>query len=252
VSPIAAAARTALNTTLQKRWAQDEITQPGPMGCRYGGMPYSSRRSVRLKGFDYAQPGAYFITVCTHRRQLLFGDVVDGEMRLNAAGKIVRDEWSRTAQLRPNVRLDAFVVMPDHIHIIIVILRAIAGRGTACRAHPISQPDPHPISQPDPHPNDIIGDNAGTARRAPTGERCVTATGERCVTATGERFGAPTDGSIPTIVRAFKSAVTKRINEMRDAPGSPVWQRGYHEHVIRDVAELDRIRRYVANNPRNW
>jgi REP element-mobilizing transposase RayT len=79
------------------------------------------RRSIRLCGYDYSLAGAYFITICTQDRACLFGDVVDGEMRLNYAGKIVHDEWLRTADMRSNVELDAFVVMPNHFHAIVFL-----------------------------------------------------------------------------------------------------------------------------------
>jgi REP element-mobilizing transposase RayT len=79
------------------------------------------RRSIRLKGYDYGQAGAYFITVCTRGREYLFGEVVDGEMKVNEMGKIVRDEWLRTGELRSNFELDAFVIMPNHFHGIIVL-----------------------------------------------------------------------------------------------------------------------------------
>jgi len=82
------------------------------------------RRSVRLKDYDYAQPGAYFVTVCTSERACLFGHVVDGEMRLNDTGELVRKEWFNSAAIRPYVRLDdaEFVVMPNHIHAIVWIV----------------------------------------------------------------------------------------------------------------------------------
>ncbi len=76
----------------------------------------------------------------------------------------------------------------------------------------------------------------GTSRRAPT----------------RETFGKPTKDSIPTIIRLFKSSVTKRANEMRGTPGLPVWQRNYYEHVVRDGSDLDRIREYILENPTNW
>ncbi len=76
----------------------------------------------------------------------------------------------------------------------------------------------------------------GTARRAPT----------------VERFGQPVSGSIPTVMRSFKSAVTKRINEMHQTPGKPLWQRNYYEHVIRNENELNRIRQYIIDNPAKW
>lgn len=99
--------------------------------------------------------------------------------------------------------LDAFVVMPNHVHGII----ALADH-----------------------------DGRGTSQRGPT----------------IERFGKPTSDSIPTILRLFKSATTKRINEMRDTPGLPVWQRNYYEHIIRNESSLDRIRQYIFDNPARW
>ena len=81
----------------------------------------------------------------------------------------------------------------------------------------------------------VITNGKGTARRAPT-----------------ERFGKPVADSIPTIMRAFKSASTKNINEIRNTPGTPVWQRNYHEHVARNEDDLRRIRQYILSNPANW
>jgi putative transposase len=80
------------------------------------------RRSIRLKGYDYSQAGAYFITICTKNRKCLFGQVVNGEMILNEMGQIAYNEWLKTPELRPNVSLDVFVIMPNHVHGIIVII----------------------------------------------------------------------------------------------------------------------------------
>lgn len=163
------------------------------------------RRSIRLRDYDYTQTGAYFITVCTQTRQCLFGHIINGIIELNDAGKIVADEWIKTAELRHEIELDAWVVMPDHFHGILIINRGQSNR-------------------------------RGTALRAPT----------------GERFGKPISGSIPTIVRSFKSAVTKRINALQNTPGTILWQRGYWERVIRDEFEMDRIREYIRDNPLKW
>ena len=187
-------------------------------------MPYNSekhhRRSIRLKGYDYTQPGAYFITIVTQNRASILGEVVDGETRLNEHGEIVREEWLQTAILRPRVILDQFIVMPNHIHGIIMLT------------------DDH---------------GRGTLQRAPT-QRAPTQRAPNM-----ERFGKPTSDSIPTIVRLFKSATTKRINEMRGLPGSPVWQRNYYKHIIRNVGAgsepaptLHRIREYILTNPLRW
>lgn len=79
------------------------------------------RRSIRLPWWDYRWPGAYFVTACTHRRVPLFGRVVDDCMRLSAFGQIVSEEWHRTPTIRPELTMDALIVMPDHIHGIVVI-----------------------------------------------------------------------------------------------------------------------------------
>lgn len=171
-----------------------------------GGMAFNPdihhRQSIRLPGFDYGAPGAYYVTMVTKHRERVFGDVVDGEMILNDVGRAAHACWSALPVHFPTAKLDEFVIMPNHMHGIIWI-RSF-GRGTACRA-----PTP-------------------------------------------ERFGKPVSGSIPTMVRSFKSATTSRINAIRSTPGIPVWQRNYHEHVIRSEPELNRIRQYVIDNPRNW
>ena len=79
------------------------------------------RRSIRLSSYDYSRAGAYFITVCTAGRRLLFGEVIDNEVKLNALGKIAAEEWSKSAQIRAEIELDVWVVMPNHIHGIVVI-----------------------------------------------------------------------------------------------------------------------------------
>lgn len=79
------------------------------------------RRSIRLPSYDYASPGGYFITICTHNRQNLFGEIVDGEMVLNEYGEIVRDEWAKTSIIRSEIELDQFIIMPNHIHGIVFI-----------------------------------------------------------------------------------------------------------------------------------
>lgn len=88
-------------------------------------MPYDPhkhhRQSIRLKGYDYTLAGAYFVTICTYKREPMFGKIVDGKMQLSLLGQLVYAEWQKTAVIRPNIYLDAFVVMPNHLHGIIVI-----------------------------------------------------------------------------------------------------------------------------------
>ncbi len=87
------------------------------------------RRSTRLKGFDYTQPGAYFVTMVTSQREEIFGGITNGEIRLNQLGEIVRTEWLKTVDIRGNVELheDEFVIMPNHLHGIIWIVDNAVG-----------------------------------------------------------------------------------------------------------------------------
>ena len=169
------------------------------------------RRSIRLKGYDYALPGGYFITLVTWGRLCLFGELVRGEVELSVAGKIVWEEWFTTGEIRPNVELneDEFTIMPNHVHGIIWITDKT---------------------------DDVIG--VGAQRRcAPT--KTMT-----------DAYVVP--GSLGAIVRAFKSATTRRINALNGTPGAPGWQRNYYEHIIRNESELDEIRAYMRNNPQQW
>lgn len=158
------------------------------------------RHSIRLKDYDYSQAGAYFVTICTHKKEFLFGNVVNGEMRLNELGKVVQDEWHRSAKMRREIELDTFVVMPNHIHGIVTIVGA-QGLAPLQHGHPPLQRRPRSLS---------------------------------------------------TFVTGFKSAVTRRINDLRGTPYTPVWQRNYYEHVIRNEDDLDEIREYIVHNPLKW
>jgi putative transposase len=172
-----------------------------------------SRRSVRLKSYDYAQAGAYFITLCTHGRACLFGEITNGAMHLNEWGEIVRDEWEKSSAIRVEIELDAFVIMPNHLHGIVCIV----------------------------DPNTINGDRAN--RSFPD----VGANGRSPLSR--KNMGSKT---LSSFVAGYKSAVTKRINECRQTPGVSVWQRNYYEHIIRNEAQWNRICEYIALNPTRW
>jgi len=145
------------------------------------------------------------VTICAHKKRCIFGEISEGGMKLNRIGEILHDEWLETFFLRQNIKQDAFIVMPNHFHGILMIT------GT-CR---------------------------GVARYAPTAPN-------------RKAWAEKVPGSLPVIIRAFKSAVTKRINKNRSNTQEPIWQRNYYEHVIRDEESLNRIREYVVYNPLKW
>ena len=178
------------------------------------GLPESSprRHSIRLPGYDYSQAGAYFVTIVTQDRSCLFGRVEDSEMELNAVGTMVEKVWLEIPEHFDDVNVDTFVVMPNHIHGIIKIDNE--GRLSNVGAR-------HAV--PLPHHKDII-----------------------------EALGKPVRGSIPTIIRSFKSAVTKQYHMMTNTQNTYLWQRNYYEHVIRDERDYQSIYDYILTNPLNW
>ncbi|MHC5614763.1 MAG: transposase [Nostoc sp.] len=164
-------------------------------------MPYDPRihhrRSIRLKGHDYTQPGAYFITLCTQGRQCLFGNVVKGKMQLNYLGHIAFNCWEAIPDHFPHIELDTFVVMPNHLHGVLVGAR-------------------------------------------------------QCHAPTTEQFGKPVCGSTSTVIRSYKSVVSKSINIIWHTKEQSIWQRNFYEHISRDQKSLDHIRQYILDNPQRW
>jgi putative transposase len=103
--------------------------------------PQGNRHSIRLSGYDYTQPGAYFLTICTYQRVHLFGEIKEGRMFSNAVGEIAEEEWRRSAQLRRNLRLDEFILMPNHLHGVVWLIipdNPVAANGVRpdCIRHP--------------------------------------------------------------------------------------------------------------------
>ncbi|MFZ6037670.1 MAG: hypothetical protein ACOYU1_05445 [Bacteroidota bacterium] len=83
--------------------------------------PKHNRHSIRLQGYDYAQPGVYFITIVAHDRKCLFGEIVNGDMRMNECGEMAQQCWLEIPNHFPQTQLDEYIIMPDHIHGIIII-----------------------------------------------------------------------------------------------------------------------------------
>ena len=184
------------------------------------------RRSIRLLGYDYTQPGAYFVTICAHERQHLFGEVVDGQMRLSSAGRVVDWYWRRLPQHFPHVRLGAHMVMPNHAHVILWIVDAVG----ATHSPTISGQMVNAVPTDGPDQTQRVLGNAPSPLR-PNG---------------------PAPGSVGAIIGNFKSVTTRRINKMNHTPGDPVWQRNFYERIVRNERALHAIRQYIADNPARW
>ncbi len=256
-----------------------------------------NRCSIRLKNYDYSSAGAYFITLCTHNRQYLFGEIVNGEMCLNEYGKIVRDEWFCSVHIRNEIELfeNEFIVMPNHIHGVVWIVENVGATGgspqrttggssqttTGCSPQPTNSGSPQPTTECSPQPT-TGGSSQPTTGCSPqpttgwspqptTGWSPQPMTGWSPQPTTGwspqpttewspqpttgcspQRPNGPLKKSLSSFVAGFKSTVTKQINQIRQTPGIPVWQRNYYEHIIRNDNELNKIREYIINNPLTW
>jgi len=224
------------------------------------------RRSIRLKGYDYSQAGLYYITVCVQDRACLFGEVVGDGMHLNDAGRMVLAEWDALPVRFPAVELDAFVVMPNHVHGIFVVTTA----GAVARQAPVGATLVVALdlaTADDSHsPTAGAGGARATTRVAPTGAPAspaqVTAVPAPSIPATpAPAPPAPAGASpVPTvgdILGAFKSLTTVAYGQGVKHAGWPgfrgrLWQRNYHEHIIRNEESLNRIRRYILDNPACW
>ncbi len=181
------------------------------------------RRSMRLKGYDYTRVGAYFVTVCTRERECSLGQIEDRIVILSEYGQLVEGCWRNLPRHFPHVELDAFVVMPNHVHgVIWIVDRDGDGRGEDGRGEAF-------------------------AHRSRRTLRCSPANASPLQPPRGTR-----SGSLGAIVQNLKSVTSRKINRMRATPGLPVWQRNYYERVIRDDDELQRIREYIRENPARW
>jgi REP element-mobilizing transposase RayT len=200
-------------------------------------------QSTRLGVWDYKYAAAYFITICTHNREHYFGQIDHKKMHLSPTGKIVESEWLNTPEIRPdmNLKLDEFVVMPNHFHGILIIGDNQFNKTT-----------------------DVYYDDGG----GPSTNQTVP---------TKNKFG-PQSKNVGSIIRGFKSAVTNQVKKLSGADvnghyphechdnentagtmfGWPTittpfaWQPRFHDHIIRDDNSFERIRRYIINNPLNW
>ncbi len=231
------------------------------------------RQTQRLQGYDYTIPGAYFITMQTFRRKRLFGDVVDRQMVLSPIGRTVEECWLAIPLHFSRVTLDAFVVMPDHFHGILILEErgsCESCQETGCNNLNSCGEPFQPCEKPGCNIIYFCGD---TACRVPTKEGCNSSrsphfdqgvpTKEGCNSSRSpaglqlpvpqfEQFSKPVPGSVSTIIRSFKSAVTRKANLTRVLTREPLWQSRFYEHIVRNPKALNRIRRYIVNNPARW
>ncbi len=169
--------------------------------------------SARLQNWDYGANGAYFITICTENRDHFFGEIFGGVMKLNELGLLAHEYWAEIPCRFPFVALGNFVVMPNHIHGILIIDKLT-----------------HPGL-----PVETLQCNVST-----NADKCK-----------NEKMAkiSPKPGSVSTVVRSYKSVVSKNARLIHAGFG---WQTRFYDHIIRDAQSFETIQNYIANNPANW
>lgn len=173
--------------------------------------------SARAQWWDYGWDASYFITICTRGRKHFFGKVIDGQMLLSALGKMADDHWLKIPDHAKNVELGPHVVMPNHVHGII----NLTGNATAFKF------------VPSPEPEFDIALNRGVFPK----------------TIGQMRARNPGKNSLSTIIGGFKAAVSREAAEQQFYFG---WQPRFHDHIIRDAEEYERISKYILDNPAKW
>ena len=177
-------------------------------------------QSARASWWDYSNEGLYFITICTVGRECLLGKIESGEMFLSDLGKIVKEEWEKSFEIRSELICDKYVIMPNHIHAIIEIKKDsyVDPHGSAANKNESNLVKPQGLA--------ALSKKNGIAHRPPK--------------------------SISSFVAGFKSAATIKINKYRNKPKLPVWQTRFHDRIIRDFDEYHGIQNYIIENPEKW
>lgn len=182
--------------------------------------------STRMQNWDYRWNASYFVTICTHNREHYFGKIVDRKMQLSAIGIIADVLWHEIKNHSKNVELDAFVVMPNHVHGILVLNNGDNGDGD-------NRDDA-----------DGVGVDVETLHATSLSNQPIQPP-------TNEFYSSisPKPGSVSTIIRSYKSAVTKHAHRLGF---NFEWQTRFHDHIIRDNESYQRIKTYIIENPLKW
>jgi len=166
------------------------------------------RRSIRWRGYDYSSRGIYFVTICAFERRAIFGSISSGVLVPSLAGRTASEVWFDLPNHHAGLNLDAFVVMPNHIHGILLLCSPATDvvEKTECK-------------------DAVVGAGLRPARR---------------------------DANLSEIIRAFKTFSALKINSILGTKGQAVWQRNYFERVVRDGKEMEKVQRYIGENPMRW
>jgi putative transposase len=172
------------------------------------------RRSIRLREYDYSQQGGYFITICAKSKECIFGQIVNGEMRFNEAGYMVKKTWNNLSSRYSSIEIDEFIVMPNHMHAIIMIVGApLVGAHSFEYAETMAGTRPWAGTRPAPTLGEVVGEFKSITTRL--------------------------------YIEGVRQKNWTQFN-------GKLWQRNYYEHIVRNEEDLDQIRRYIIMNPMQW
>ena len=196
-----------------------------------------NRTSIRLKGYDYSQCGFYYVTLCTQDCENRFGEIMDGEIVLNVAGLLVDAEWKRIAEIYDSVILDTYQIMPNHLH---GILQITAPNPVGTGLVPVP-------NFSDEFVDDFLVDKNNISAK----------TADQNIEPPARMGTRPIPTVLYDMIGTFKSLTQNDYAfHVRNNVWLPfrkrLWQLRFHDHVIRNQYELDRIRKYIIDNPINW
>lgn len=191
-------------------------------------------KSARLPNYDYGSNGMYFITICTKNRNHYFGTVIDDEMQLTEIGKLAFKFWAEIPKHFPFIHLGEFIIMPNHTHGILIIDKPIEKLNNEL-----------PVTE-------TLQCKVSTRQCKVSTRQCKISKGNININDNKKEFMSeisPKPGSISTIIRSYKSAVTKHARKIDPDFG---WQSRFHDHIIRDNRAFQNISNYIKNNPTKW
>ncbi|MCK6621639.1 MAG: hypothetical protein HUU32_05625 [Calditrichaceae bacterium] len=217
------------------------------------------RKSIRLKGYDYSRAGAYFVTICVQNRECLFGEIRNGKMLLNDFGKIIDHHWQKIPTHFENAALDEYVIMPNHFH---GVLWLVGDGNTANPENAITgiTVGAKHSGQPIATEHDDVAGNAGNVGAKHSGQPLSSEQNDVAGNASPlrrpnqhpDRPAGTAPGSLSAVIQNFTSITSRKINRIRKTPGKKLWQRNFHDHIIRNGRELFNIRQYIIDNPLKW
>lgn len=171
------------------------------------------RRSIRLHGYDYGLQGMYFVTICTHHRKLLFGEITNGKMLLSPFGDMAHQEWEKIPERWPHITLGAFQVMPNHLHGILIIERPASNRMIMSN----ESPEEYPFSKLQWATRPVLGQVLGAYKSM-----------------------------------VFKACRDYYQEQFPGVGLDNIWQRGFFERIIRNEVMFRNVTNYIIKNPKKW